>query len=136
MYTVEELIEELEKYPRNTIVTVSQTNSIIQHISHTYETTMRNGETIVCIGAKSGNLYQEQIMKCPTCGTEMVWMGNVQIVIRDTDKYFHQLSKKAFRSKDVELWGVDWDGGDLFCPNYLQCGNHPVVRAQREQGET
>ena len=46
-------------------------------------------------------------MKCPKCGTEMVWMGNIQIVIRDTDKYFHNLSKKAFQSKDIELWGAD-----------------------------
>lgn len=58
----------------------------------------------------------------------MVWMGNVQIVIKDTDKYFHRLSKKAFRSKDIELWGVDWDRGALFCPNYLQCENHPIVK--------
>ena len=70
-------------------------------------------------------------MVCPVCGTEMVWMGNVQILIKDADKYFHKLPKKAFRSKDVELWGVDWNGGDLFCPNYLQCGNHPIIRKQK-----
>lgn len=35
-------------------------------------------------------------MKCPICGTEMVWMGNVQIVIRDTDKFLRRLSKKGF----------------------------------------
>lgn len=69
-------------------------------------------------------------MKCPKCGTEMVWMGNVQIEIKDLDKYFHKLTKKAFQSKDIEIWGVDWDGGDLFCPNYLKCGNHPLSKAQ------
>lgn len=74
-------------------------------------------------------------MKCPKCGEEMVWMGNVQILIRDTDKYFHQLSKKAFRSKDVELLGVDWEGGDLFCPNYLNCGNHPMLRTRTTGSE-
>lgn len=76
-------------------------------------------------------------MKCPKCGTEMMWMGNVQILIKDTDKYFHQLSKKAFRSKDIELWGADWGGGTLFCPNYLKCGNLPVgkkARIRNEQG--
>ena len=72
-------------------------------------------------------------MKCPECGTEMVWMGNVQIEIKDLDKYFHQLTKKAFQSKDVVIWGVDWANGDLFCPNYLNCGNHPVVRAERKK---
>ena len=46
-------------------------------------------------------------MKCPKCGTEMVWMGEVTILIRDTDKYFHRLSKKAFRSKDIELLSAD-----------------------------
>lgn len=67
-------------------------------------------------------------MKCPKCGTDMVWMGNVQILIKDIDKYYHQLSKKAFRSKDIELLGVYWDKGDLFCPNYLNCGNHPILK--------
>lgn len=71
-------------------------------------------------------------MKCPICETEMVWTGNVQIVIRDTDKFLHRLSKKAFRSKDVEIWGVDWGGGILFCPNYLKCGNHPVIKTSRK----
>ena len=61
-------------------------------------------------------------MKCPKCGTDMVWMGDVKILIKDTYKYFHQLSKKAFRSKDIELLGVNWEKGELFCPNYLQCG--------------
>jgi hypothetical protein len=42
-------------------------------------------------------------MKCPKCGMEMEWMGNVQILIKDTDKYLYRLSKKAFRIKDIEL---------------------------------
>lgn len=67
-------------------------------------------------------------MKCPKCGTDMVWMGQVHIIIRDVDKYYHRLSKKAFRSKDVEILGVDWARGDLFCPNYLNCGNHPILK--------
>ena len=71
-------------------------------------------------------------MKCPICGTEMMWMGYVQIAIKDTDKFLHRLSKKAFRSKDIELLSVDWDRGDLFCPNYLKCGNHPAVMKQRQ----
>ena len=74
-------------------------------------------------------------MKCPKCGADMVWMGNVQILIKDTDKYFHRLSKKAFRSKDIELWGVDWSKGDLFCPNYLQCRNHPIISANKTGSE-
>ena len=41
-------------------------------------------------------------MKCPKCGTEMVWVGDVQILIKDTDKYLYKLSKKAFRSTIVE----------------------------------
>ena len=72
-------------------------------------------------------------MKCPKCGTEMVWMGNVMILIKDTDKYFHRLSKKAFRSKDIELWSADWERGNLFCPNYLKCGNHPDLIARHEK---
>ena len=71
-------------------------------------------------------------MKCPKCGTEMVWVGDVQILIKDTDKYLYKLSKKAFRSKDIELWGVDWDRGALFCPNYLQCGNHPLLKGGKK----
>ena len=74
-------------------------------------------------------------MKCPKCGTEMVWMGNVTILIKDTDKYFHKLTKKAFQTKDVEIWGVDWNMGNLFCPNYLKCGNHPLIKAQKESEE-
>ncbi len=74
-------------------------------------------------------------MKCPKCGTELVWMGNVQIVIRDTDKYYHRLSKKAFQSKDIELWGVDWERGELFCPNYLSCGYHPALFRAKKRGK-
>ena len=66
-------------------------------------------------------------MKCPKCGTELVWMGDVTILIRDTDKYFNRLSKKAFRSKDIELMSADWENGELFCPNYLNCGYHPSL---------
>lgn len=72
-------------------------------------------------------------MKCPKCGTEMVWMGNVNILIKDTDKYLYKLSKKAFSSKDIELWGVDWERGKLFCPNYLKCGNIPILKAERSE---
>ncbi len=71
-------------------------------------------------------------MKCPKCGQEMVWMGDVTILIKDTDKYLYKLSKKAFQSKDIELWGVDWEGGHLFCPNYLKCGNHPVFKDRKQ----
>lgn len=74
-------------------------------------------------------------MKCPKCGTEMVWMGNVCILIKDTDKYFHKLTKKAFQTKNIEIWGVDWDMGDLFCPNYLKCGNHPLIRTKVESDD-
>ena len=74
-------------------------------------------------------------MKCPKCGTEMVWMGNVCILIKDTDKYFHNLTKKAFQTKDIEIWGVDWDMNGLFCPNYLNCGNNPSIRTKIENEE-
>lgn len=72
-------------------------------------------------------------MKCPKCGTEMVWMGNIKILIKNTDKYLYKLTKKAFQTKDIEIWGADWDKGDLFCPNYLKCGNHPLIKAQAEK---
>lgn len=72
-------------------------------------------------------------MKCPKCGMDMVWMGDVQILIKDTDKYYHQLSKKAFRSRDIKLLGVDWSKGDLYCPNYLQCGNHPMLKGGEKE---
>lgn len=71
-------------------------------------------------------------MKCPKCGTEMVWMGDVTILIKDINKYYNRITKKAFRSKDIELLGVDWNDGYLFCPNYLQCGNHPLIRTEAE----
>lgn len=71
-------------------------------------------------------------MKCPICGADMVWVGEVTILIKDTDKYFYRLSKKAFRSKDIELCWVNWGKGDLFCPNYLKCGNHPVMKGGAE----
>ena len=74
-------------------------------------------------------------MKCPKCGTEMVWMGNVTILIKNTDKYLHKLSKKAFQSKDIAIWGVDWERGEVFCPNYLKCGNHPIIRAREAESE-
>ena len=74
-------------------------------------------------------------MKCPKCGTEMVWMENVCILIKDTDKYFHKLTKKAFQTKNIEIWGVDWNMGDLFCPNYLKCGNHPLIRTKVESDD-
>lgn len=67
-------------------------------------------------------------MKCPKCGTDMVWVGDVEILIKDTDKYLYKLSKKAFRSKDIKLVAVNWNKGYLFCPNYLQCGNHPLLK--------
>lgn len=71
-------------------------------------------------------------MKCPKCGTEMVWMGEVTILIKDTDKCFRNLSKKAFRSKDIELMSANWGKGDLFCPNYLNCGNYPKLKGGAE----
>lgn len=74
-------------------------------------------------------------MKCPKCGQEMVWMGSVYILIKDLDKYLYKLTKKAFKTKDIEIWGVDWDAGDLFCPNYLNCGNHPIIKAKRIESE-
>ncbi len=73
-------------------------------------------------------------MKCPRCGKELEWMGNIKILIKDTDKYFHKLTKKGFSSKDIELWGADWEKGSLFCPNYLECGYHPdLIREEAEQ---
>ena len=74
-------------------------------------------------------------MKCPKCGQEMVWMGNVKILIKDTDKYFHKLTKKAFQTKDIEIWSVDWDAGNLFCPNYLQCGSYPMNKVKKTKSE-
>lgn len=47
-------------------------------------------------------------MKCPKCGKEMVWMGDVSVLIKDTDKYYRKLTKKAIKSKDIEIWGVNW----------------------------
>lgn len=62
-------------------------------------------------------------MKCPKCGTEMVWMGDVTILMRNCDKHYCHLTKKAFASKDIELWGASFDRDALMCPNYLNCGN-------------
>lgn len=72
-------------------------------------------------------------MKCPKCGEEMVWMGSITILIKDTDKYLYKLPKRAFQSKDIEIWGIDWEEGNLFCPNYLKCGNHPIIRAKETE---
>lgn len=75
-------------------------------------------------------------MKCPKCGKEMVWMGDVSMLIKDTDKYYRKLTKKAIQRKAIEIWGVNWEAGNLFCPNYLKCGNNPKMREMREQRTT
>ena len=66
-------------------------------------------------------------MKCPRCGTEMSWMGNVMVNIKNAEKHYRKLTKRAFRDKDVQLLSADWEKG-LYCPNYLVCGNVPKER--------
>lgn len=57
MYTVKELIKELEKYSPNTIVLVDQTNYVSKHIGSVQKGKMHNGQDVVCIEARDGNLY-------------------------------------------------------------------------------
>jgi hypothetical protein len=29
--------------------------------------------------------------------------------------YFHNITKKAFKSKDVQIWGADWQKTSIHC---------------------
>ena len=60
-------------------------------------------------------------MKCPKCGKDLYWIGEMTVLMKDTDKYFHRMSKKAFASKDIQLMGVNWEKGEFFCPD-IKCG--------------
>ena len=57
MYTVKELIKELEKYPSNTVVLVDQTDGVSKHIDSVRKSRMYNNKDVVCIEARDGNLY-------------------------------------------------------------------------------
>ena len=49
---------------------------------------------------------------CPKCGSENVtFMADV--TISAPMKFFHRMNKRAFRSKDVMLWGVNWSDADI-----------------------
>lgn len=46
------------------------------------------------------------VYRCPKCGSENVtFMADV--TISAPMEFYHNLSKRAFRKKDVQLWGVD-----------------------------
>ena len=56
MYTVKKLIKELEKYPPNTVVLVTQTDCVSKHIEKLEKSRMYNGKDVICIEAKDGDL--------------------------------------------------------------------------------
>lgn len=58
------------------------------------------------------------VYRCPKCGSENVtFMADV--TISAPMKFFHRMNKRAFRSKDVMLWCVDWRRADIVCHDCL-----------------
>lgn len=53
-------------------------------------------------------------MKCKKCGsTKLSFMGD--LTISAPIEYFHNLSKKTLRGKDVRIWGFNWEKADIIC---------------------
>lgn len=58
------------------------------------------------------------VYRCPKCGSENVtFMADV--TISAPMEFYHNLSKRAFRRKEVQLWGVDWHRADIVCHDCL-----------------
>lgn len=59
--------------------------------------------------------YQCEI--CDSINTKV----NVKVGITIHPKYAHKLTKKAFKTKDVQINYALWDGASVFC---LECGHY------------
>jgi hypothetical protein len=59
-------------------------------------------------------------MKCPKCGSPTRMM--VQTCITAPSELYGNMTKAAYRRKDVELWGVLWETADFICTNE-KCGH-------------
>lgn len=53
--------------------------------------------------------------KCELCGSPVRIMLQTTIVI--PGDLAHKMTKHAYRRKDVELWGCNWDCADFICTN-------------------
>jgi len=53
-------------------------------------------------------------MICVNCGSRNVKIM-VDITVAIPPKHIRKLSKKTFRSKDVDLLGVNWDRATVLC---------------------
>lgn len=58
------------------------------------------------------------MLHCEKCGAEANFM--VQALIAAPGKYYHALSKRVFRYKEVQVYGVHWETADIICPS---CGH-------------
>lgn len=50
---------------------------------------------------------------CSYCGAETRCMGFLHISF--PSRYVGRLSKKVLRSKDLTIWGFDWNKSDFIC---------------------
>lgn len=53
-------------------------------------------------------------MQCKKCGSENLGVM-VDITISMPIKYYYALTKSAFRSKDIKMWGANWPKADIIC---------------------
>ena len=54
---------------------------------------------------------------CPKCGSDNIDFMVSLFISAPINKYWGNLPKRAFRSKDIEIWGVDWAGRTIVCNN-------------------
>lgn len=59
-------------------------------------------------------------LTCPKCGGPMRFMVDTTIVA--DGELFHNLTKKAYRGKGVQLHGVHWETADKIC-EAQDCGH-------------
>lgn len=53
-------------------------------------------------------------IKCVKCGSENLKFS-VNLSIYAPIKFIRKLSKRALRSKDIKLWGADWENLTIYC---------------------
>lgn len=68
-------------------------------------------------------------MNCEKCGSDKLsFMAH--IIISSPIRYFNKLSKKAIASKDIKIWGVDWDKVNIICGD---CGYSTLSKRISEE---
>ena len=58
----------------------------------------------------------ELYFKCAKCGGEDFDV-RVNISILISPKFIRRLTKRAFQTKDIQLWGAEWDKAWAICKN-------------------